>query len=91
LSRDYQGLEGADGCSAVKDWLRHRLFSPVPYSWISGCLTWTVGLRKNCFSQDFSANPAGGILIKRKARAALMKDATAFDRLLLEEILQVLD
>jgi hypothetical protein len=43
------------------------------------------------FSQDFSANPAGGILIKRKAKAALMKDATAFDRLLLEEILQVLD
>jgi len=43
------------------------------------------------FSQDFSANPAGGILIKRKARDALMKDATAFDRLLLEEILQVLD
>lgn len=38
--------------------------------------------------QDFSANPAGGIIIKRKARAALMEEVAAFDRLLLEEILR---
>lgn len=42
-------------------------------------------------SQDFSANPAGGILITRKASAALMEEVAAFDRLLLEDILQILD
>jgi len=41
--------------------------------------------------QDFSANPAGGILIKKKARTTLMEEATAFDRLLLEDTMQVLD
>jgi hypothetical protein len=41
--------------------------------------------------QDFSANPAGGIFIKRKAKTRLMKEASAFDRLLMEDILQVLD
>jgi len=41
--------------------------------------------------QDFSANPAGGILIKKKASTTLMEEATAFDRLLLEDIMQVLD
>ena len=41
--------------------------------------------------QDFSANPAGGILIKRKASAVLMEETAAFDRLLLEDILQVLN
>jgi len=41
--------------------------------------------------QDFSANPAGGILIKKKASTTLMEEVAAFDRLLLEDILQVLD
>jgi hypothetical protein len=41
--------------------------------------------------QDFSANPAGGILTKRKASAVLMEETAAFDRLLLEDIVQVLD
>jgi len=41
--------------------------------------------------QDFSANSTGGILIKKKASTALMKEATAFDRLLLEDVLQILD
>lgn len=41
--------------------------------------------------QDFSANHAGGILITRKASAALMEKVSAFDYLLLEDILQVLD
>lgn len=40
--------------------------------------------------QDFSANPAGGILITRKASAALMEKVSTFDCLLLEDILQVL-
>lgn len=40
--------------------------------------------------QDFSANPAGGILITRKASAVLMEEVAAFERLLLEDILQVL-
>lgn len=39
--------------------------------------------------QDFSANPAGGILIKRNVNAALMEEVAAFDCLLLEDILQV--
>jgi len=41
--------------------------------------------------QDFSANPAGGILIRRKVSAVLMEETAAFDRLLLEDILQALD
>lgn len=41
--------------------------------------------------QDFSANPAGGILIKRNVNAALMEEVAAFDRLLLEDILQAFD
>lgn len=41
--------------------------------------------------KDFSANPGGGIIIKRKAMVGLMEEAAAFDRLLLEDILQVLD
>lgn len=41
--------------------------------------------------QDFSANPAGGILIKKKVSTTLVEEAAAFDRLLLEDIMQVLD
>ena len=41
--------------------------------------------------QNFSTNPAGGILIKRKASAVLMEETSAFDHLLLEDIVQVLD
>lgn len=41
--------------------------------------------------QDFSANPSGEILVKRKASAALVEEIAAFARLLIEDILQVLN
>jgi hypothetical protein len=41
--------------------------------------------------QDFSATPTSGILIKKDAKATLMKEVSALDCLFLEEISQVVD
>lgn len=41
--------------------------------------------------QDFSATPDSGILIKKNAKSALMKEISALDCLFLEEISQIAD
>lgn len=58
---------------------------------IANSTTQTLIEKDFILGQDFSANPAGGILITRKASAALMEEANAFNCLILEDILQVID
>lgn len=41
--------------------------------------------------QDFSATPTGGIVLKKKAKVALMEEISALDCLFLEKVSQVVD